>query len=131
MRDKRFPRAIAMIMVFVLSCSSLFAHKRTVSRIISDQHGAPVVGATIKVKGEKTATATDANGAFKIEVPSTSSLLLVSYVGAKTMEVATDGKTTVLVSLPIADTKLSEVVVIGYGTTKKANVSSAISSINA
>lgn len=131
MRNKRFPRAIAMIIVFVLSCSSLFAQKRTVSGVISDQNGAPVVGASVKVKGEKTTVATDANGAFKIDVPTAVSTLIVSYVGAESKEVSTENKTTLLVSLPITDTKLSEVVVIGYGTQKKANVSSAISSVNA
>jgi TonB-linked SusC/RagA family outer membrane protein len=131
MSKKRFLRAIAMIIAFVLTCSPLFAQKRTLSGVVTDQNGAPLANATITVKGEKTATVTDANGTFKVTVSSTNAKLVVSYVGAQNQEISTEGKTTLVTTLNVADTKLSEVVVIGYGTAKKANVSSAISSVNA
>jgi TonB-dependent starch-binding outer membrane protein SusC len=131
MNKKRFLRAIAIVIVLVLACSPAFAQKRTLSGIVSDQNGVPLANATVAVKGEKTATSTDANGTFKITVSTANARLLVSYVGAKDQEITTEGKTTIVASLTVADTKLSEVVVIGYGTAKKANVSSAISSVNA
>jgi TonB-dependent starch-binding outer membrane protein SusC len=131
MSKKRFLRAIAMVIVFVLTCSPLFAQKRTLSGVVTDQNGAPLVNATVTVKGEKTATTTDANGTFKITVSSANARIVISYVGAKDQELSTEGKTTLVSSLNVLDTKLSEVVVIGYGTAKKANVSSAISSVNA
>jgi TonB-linked SusC/RagA family outer membrane protein len=81
------------------------------------------------VKGGKTTVITDNYGAFKISVPPNATTLVVSYVGAKAKEISLEGKTNILVSLDVTDTKLSEVVVIGYGTAKRSDVSSAISSV--
>lgn len=130
MRKKRFPWAIAIMIAFTLLSSSLFAQKRLVTGIISDQNNAPLSGATVTVKGEKEITTTDINGAFKIAVSSDKSVLVVSYVGAKNIEINTDGKVAVSGSMTITDTKLSEVVVIGYGSKRRADISSSISSVS-
>jgi TonB-dependent SusC/RagA subfamily outer membrane receptor len=130
MRKKRFPWAIAIIIAFTLLSSSLFAQKRLVTGIISDQNNAPLSGATVTVKGEKEITTTDINGAFKISVLSDKAVLVVSYVGAKNIEINTDGKVAVSGSVTITDTKLSEVVVIGYGSKRRADISSSISSVS-
>lgn len=129
MRKTRLPRAIAMIIVLVLYSLNVFSQNRVVSGVVSDQGGTPLVNATVTVKGAKTTVITDNYGAFKISVPSNATTLVVSYVGAKAKEISLEGKTNVLVSLDVTDTKLSEVVVIGYGTSKRADVSSAISSV--
>jgi len=130
MRQKRFPRVIAATIVLLLLSTSLFAQKRFVTGIISDQNNAPLSGATVTVKGEKEVTTTDANGAFRIAVSSDKAVLVVSYVGAKDIEIGTEGKTAVSASVEITDTKLSEVVVIGYGSKKRADISSSISSVS-
>lgn len=130
MRQKRFPWAIAMTIALVLLSSALFAQKRLVTGIISDQNNTPLSGATVTVKGEKDVTTTDANGAFKISVSSDKAILLVSYVGGKSIEIATEGKLAVSGALTITDTKLSEVVVIGYGSKRRADISSSISSVS-
>lgn len=129
MRKTRLPRAITMIVVLVLYSLTVFSQNRVISGVVSDQSGAPLVNATVAVKGSKTTVITDNYGAFKITVPSNATTLVVSYVGAKAKEISLEGKTNVLVSLDVTDTKLSEVVVIGYGTSKRADVSSAISSV--
>ncbi len=130
MRNKRFARAIAMAIVFVLTSPVILAQQRTVTGIVYDKNGALLVNANVSAKGNKTVTTTDANGAFKISVPASVTKLVVSYVGAKDEEISIDGKSTVVVTLEITDTKLSEVVVIGYGTRRRADVTSAISSVN-
>jgi len=130
MRQKRFPRVIATIIALLLFTSSLFAQKRMITGIISDQNNAPLSGATVTVKGEKEVTTTDANGAFLISVSAEKAVLVVSYVGGKDIEINTEGKTTVSGSVNITDTKLSEVVVIGYGSRKRADISSSISSVS-
>ncbi|MCG2614394.1 TonB-dependent receptor [Terrimonas sp. NA20] len=130
MRQKRFPRVIAATIVLLLLSTTLFAQKRSVTGIISDQNNAPLSGATVTVKGEKEVTTTDANGAFRIAVSSDKAILVISYVGAKDIEIGTEGKTTVSGSVEITDTKLSEVVVIGYGSKKRADISSSISSVS-
>ncbi|MGB3006926.1 MAG: carboxypeptidase-like regulatory domain-containing protein, partial [Chitinophagaceae bacterium] len=129
MRNSKFLRAITMVIVFVLSSLTILAQNRTITGVVSDKDGNPLANATISVKGGRAAAVSDVNGAFKIIVPSSSSILVVSYVGAKKVEAPTEGKSTVIVSVEITDTKLSEVVVIGYGSTKRSDVSSAISSV--
>lgn len=130
MRQKRFPGVIATTLLLLLLSSSLFAQKRLVTGIISDQNNAPLSGATVAVKGEKEITTTDVNGAFRIITASDKAVLVVSYVGAKDIEINTEGKLTVTGTVNITDTKLSEVVVIGYGSRRRADISSSISSVN-
>ena len=83
------------------------------------------------VKNSKVATTTDNEGRFTIDVPASASTLVVSYVGMKASEIAINGNTSVYtVSLSSNGSTLTDVVVIGYGATRRANVTSAISSIS-
>ncbi|MBL7741548.1 MAG: TonB-dependent receptor [Chitinophagaceae bacterium] len=129
MRKKRPLWVIATVIAILLSSSTVFAQTKIISGIVSDQSGTPLANATVAVKGGKAATATDLNGAFKITVPDNAKTLVISYVGAKPVEVSISDKSNVIATLEVTDTKLSEVVVIGYGTAKRADVSSAISSV--
>lgn len=131
MRKSRLPRATTMIIVLVLFSLTVFSQNKSVSGVVSDQNGLPLVNATVAVKGSKTTVITDNYGAFKISVPANATTLIISYVGAKSKEFSLEGKTAIIASLDVTDTKLSEVVVIGYGTTKRSDVSSAISSVKA
>jgi TonB-dependent starch-binding outer membrane protein SusC len=130
MRKKRPARACVMLFAFVLLSSVVLAQKKTITGIISDQNGTPLSNATIRAKGEKTTATTDLNGAFKISVGDAVKALTVSYVGMKAQEISIEGKTTILASMNVTESKLNEVVVIGYGTAKRANVTSSISSIS-
>jgi TonB-linked SusC/RagA family outer membrane protein len=121
---------ILMLLIWVCYLSPSFAQDRSISGIISDQAGTPLANATVKVKGGRAVTTTDANGAFKINVPAAAKFLSVSYVGMKAQDVSIEGKSNVLVTLDVADNKLNEVVVIGYGTVKRANVTTSISSVS-
>lgn len=129
MRKTRLLRASTMLFVLVLFSLSVAAQNKLISGVVSDQSGAALVNATVTLKGGKTSVVTDNYGAFKISVPANATTLVVSYVGAKTKEVSLEGKTNVIVTLDVTDNKLSEVVVIGYGTSRRADVSSAISSV--
>lgn len=129
MRHLRLFRVIALACAILLVTISAYAQDRTITGIVSGEAGVPLSGATVAVKGTKTITTTDAAGSFRISVPANATALVISYVGAKDQEVSIDGKTSVTVQLEILDTKLSEVVVIGYGSAKRANISSAISSV--
>ena len=129
MRKSSSSHAIFMIIILLLSSLTIFAQKRTLTGVVSDQKGTPLASATVTVKGEKIATITDANGTFRIDVSSPTAILVISYVGSKPIEVSTTGKTTVLVTLNVTDTNLSEVVVIGYGTQKRGDVNGAVSSV--
>ncbi len=130
MRKSQIPRAFVLIAALVLSALSVLAQTKTITGIVTDQAGTPLSGATVNAKGTKVSTQTDQNGNFKIAVPASSTKLVVSYVGAKTTEVAIEGKAVISVTLDVTQTKLTEVVVIGYGQTKRSNVSTAISTVS-
>src|SRR6478735_3023628 len=131
MRKKVLCRVLMLIVWVLAQTSSVFAQTKTVSGIISDQNGVPLEKATIKAKGVKAQAISDANGRFRLAVPEQANAIEISYVGMKPVTVSIDGKETVLVTLNVADSKLNEVVVIGYGTVRRSDVSSAVSSVKA
>lgn len=90
--------------------------------------GSPLMGVTIQVKGRSMGTTTDANGNFSLEVAD-DAVLVVSYLGYNKKEVAVNGKTTFNIALAAAAMGLSQVVVVGYGTQRKVDVTGAISSV--
>jgi TonB-dependent starch-binding outer membrane protein SusC len=107
-----------------------FSQEKIITGVVSDQSGNPLSGATVSVKGTKTAVTSATNGTFKISVPSDVNALIISYVGMKSQEISIKGKETIAVSLNEVDNSLNEVVVIGYGKTKKSDLSSAVGTVS-
>ncbi|MCK9507713.1 MAG: TonB-dependent receptor [Pigmentiphaga sp.] len=122
------------ILFMVISCVvglSIFAQSFTVTGKVTDQHNESIIGATIMVKGTTTGTTTDFDGNFSIHIPSKSSMLVISYVGMQTKEVAIGNNTTGLIIQLADDSKvLEEVVVVGFGTQKKINATGAVKTID-
>ena len=116
--------AILMSMAF---CTTIQAQNGiTVKGTVTDGTADPLIGATIKVKGNASlGTVTDFDGNFQLNVPSESSVLQISYVGMTTKEIKVGKQRTLKVTLQ-DDTQLEEVVVVGYGQQKKASVVRAI-----
>lgn len=109
--------------------STLAQEQRTVSGKVTDESGEALPGVTVRVKDVQSGTATNVKGEYAIKVTSSGKTLVFSSVGYKPTEVAINGRSTINISL-IADNKnLQEVVVIGYGTAKKNEVTSSIASI--
>ena len=100
-----------------------------VSGRVTGDDGQGVPGATVVVKGTTVGTATDAEGNFTLSVPSGSNTLVISFIGYETQEVAINNRSTVNVSLATDVEALEEVVVVGYGTQERADVTGAISSV--
>ncbi|MCQ0111010.1 TonB-linked outer membrane protein, SusC/RagA family [Zhouia amylolytica] len=97
---------------------------------VSDNTGAPLPGATISIKGnESVGTQTDFDGKYTIEVPDNNTILVYRFLGFRTKEVAVNSSTTVDVSLEEDAQSLDEIVVVGYGTQKKSDVTGAISTV--
>jgi TonB-linked SusC/RagA family outer membrane protein len=107
-----------------------FAQTKTVTGVVSDDKGNLLQGATVTVKNSKTATITDANGKFTLAITPNAQTLVVSYVGMTSQEVAVAGNSSFIVSLQSTGSQLNDVVVIGYGTARRSNITSAISSVN-
>jgi TonB-linked SusC/RagA family outer membrane protein len=114
-----------------LSAFGVNAQEKQVKGKILDKENLPLPGASVSVKGEKTVTFTDVNGDFSIKVPSNNSILKISFLGMTAKEVSVAGKDYVTITLAESTNKLDEVVFIGYGTQKKGDVNSSISTISA
>ncbi|WP_114937371.1 SusC/RagA family TonB-linked outer membrane protein [Mucilaginibacter endophyticus] len=100
----------------------------TISGSVKDKDG-PIIGATVTQKGVKNTTSTDVNGKFKLTLKGSSTVLVVSYVGFKPQEVSIGNSTDITITLQEDLNKLNEVVVVGYGTVKKGNLTGSVSSI--
>ncbi len=99
---------------------------------VTDEEGKPMAGVSVIVKGTKIGTTTDAEGNYTINVPDNSSKILVfSSVGAEKREVALNGNTNITVTLKATATDQQEVVVVGYGTQKKVNLTGSVSTVSA
>lgn len=98
---------------------------------VKDSSGEPVIGASVVVKGNNTmGTITDFDGNFMLDVPA-KSVLVISYIGYVTQEVPTAGKNSLEIVLKEDTKTLDEVVVIGYGTQRKGDVTSSVASVKA
>jgi iron complex outermembrane receptor protein len=105
------------------------AQTRPVTGKITDENGNPVPGATVQVKGTSTGTAAIADGSFKLSVPSTANALIVSFIGYVNQEINISGKSDFSIQLVPASTTLTDVVVVGYGTTRKKDLTGSVVSI--
>ncbi len=99
-----------------------------VKGLVTDGNGTPIPGVSIKLKESTVATTTDATGKYNIKVPENGTLVF-SYMGYQTQEVAINSRVTINVKLAESEESLSEIVVVGYGTQKKAVVSGAVASV--
>jgi TonB-linked SusC/RagA family outer membrane protein len=116
-----------LLCVFSLLSLSLFA-QQTITGVVRGG-GGPVQGATVTVKGSKTATQTNKDGQFSISA-SQGARLVISHVSFTAKEVDVAGRTTIDVDLEPLNTSLGDVVVVGYGTVKKADLISSVGSIS-
>lgn len=101
-----------------------------VSGIIIDQGGEPLIGVNVLVKGTNAGTSTDFSGKFTLSDVDENATLFISYIGYQSQEVVLNGRTDIRVVL-VSDSKLlDEVVIVGYGTQKKINLTGAVSSVD-
>lgn len=105
--------------------------KAVTGQVLSADDNTPIPGVSVVLKGSRTGTNTDADGKFKIDVPDNGAVLVFSSVGFVTQEVPVGAKSMISVSLASDLKNLTEVVVVGYGTQKKSQMTGAISSVSA
>jgi TonB-linked SusC/RagA family outer membrane protein len=124
-----FSRFIMSFILTILSATAISAQVRTISGIVKDESGETVIAASVIVKGTTVGTVTNIDGAYKLDVPSGAKTLVFSYVGMQTQEVAITGNVINVVLRDDAKT-LDDVVVIGYGTAKKRDLTGTVSSVS-
>ena len=102
---------------------------RNLSGIVVDEKGEPVIGANVSIKGTTVGTITDFNGQFSLENVSDKAILLISYIGYLSQEIEVGNKAVFNIILKEDTQKLEEVIVVGYGTQRKRDLTGAISSV--
>ncbi|SCM58793.1 TonB-dependent receptor SusC [Petrimonas mucosa] len=126
-------RAKGILLILYLSMLSIpYIHAQTGTITVKGNvmaDGEPVIGATILIKGQSSGTATDIDGNFTLNVASNGTLV-VSYIGYGTKEVPVEGRQFINVELTADVVALQDVVVVGYGTQRKINLTGAVSSVS-
>lgn len=122
-------RLFILLLVGVLP---VIAQTKTISGVLLDkQTNEPLIGASVLIKGTTTGTASDIDGKFTLEVGDTNATLVCSFIGYNRLEYPLNGQTNVSISL-VPDTEtLDEVVVVGYGTMRKSDLTGSLTSIKA
>lgn len=129
MNLKRMLKALILCPVLLFAAIISQAQTKTISGKILDEKGNPVVGASVVVKGGKSGTTTDASGNFKLNAPSTATTVTVSYVGYGAKDVDVSSNSDVTINLSPDNSTLNDVVVVGYGSARKKDLTGAVASV--
>ncbi|MGV3687138.1 MAG: SusC/RagA family TonB-linked outer membrane protein [Daejeonella sp.] len=122
-----------LLLFFVLFSTSYYAsaQSRIVTGKVTDSKGETLPGVSIKLKGTSAGVSSGTDGRFSINVPDNNSTLVVTYIGFVTQEVAVNNQTSVDITLVSDQQALDEVVVVGFGTQKKVNLTGSVASVSA
>jgi TonB-dependent starch-binding outer membrane protein SusC len=118
-----------LTLLFLITCTSAIFSQRTVTGTVSDTEKQPVVGANVVIKGTTVGAITDINGKYSINVPSASSIIAVSFIGYVPQEVVAGNSTVIDFTLVTSALELNDVVVIGYGTVNRRDITGSVSSV--
>ena len=120
----------ALFLVVAMSLYGIIiAQTKTITGVVKETTGDPVIGASVVVKGTTVGTVTSAEGTFSLQIPTSAKTIVFSYVGMLTQEVpVTSG--SMIVTMEQVSSQLNELVVIGYGTVRKSDLTGAVSSVN-
>ncbi len=132
---------IVFVLTLIILPTSLFAANLPINKrekvqlaipvkgFVKDIKGEPLPGVSIVLKGSQTGTTTNADGSFEINAGEPGAVLIFSFIGYTTKEIVIGSQSVLNVALDVSESALDEVVVVGYGTQKKATVTGAISSV--
>lgn len=122
-------KSLTLLCFALLSSLVLLAQTRIIKGRVADEKGNPLPGASVQVRGTKTGTTTDAEGNFSIAVPTTAKSLLVSSLNYVNKEFAIGNGNTLAITLKANDASLEEVVVMGYSTVRKTNLTGSVAKV--
>lgn len=126
-----FFKKLTVPVFLVVMCTSFSMHAQTniSGTVTSADDGQPIPGANVIIKGTSNGTSTDFDGNYSIEV-SSGDILVFSYIGYESTEVSINSQSVINITMNVDSEKLDEVVVIGYGTSKKSDLTGAISTVS-
>ncbi len=124
------------LLLLGLGCLFIFGQllaqqSRTVTGKVTDDKGSPIQNASVTIKGSAIGTTTDATGGFRLSIPESAKVLVISSVGMAPQELTIGSKTDFNVSLQTTEQALQEVVVVAYGTTKKSDLTGSVTQVKA
>ena len=120
----------SLLMLLMLYCFIGYAQNPTVVGKIMDNNGVPLAGVSVTVKGAQNGTSSNTDGNFSIGIPNENAVLVFSFLGMKTQEIDVKGRSTVNVTLQEDLNSLDEIIVVGYGTQTRRDITGSIASIN-
>lgn len=120
-----------LLVGFLMLVAPVFAQKqdKTISGVVSDVNKMAIPGVTVLVKGTKASSITDLDGKYQVEASGENPILVFSYIGFENKEIAAGNKKQVNITLKESLSQLNEVVIVGYGTQKKENLTGAVSTV--
>ena len=131
MKKPSMGKQFLLLLTFLFIPFSVFAQTRTIEGSVTDaQTGEAIIGATVNIKGTTKGTITDMNGFFSLEDVTGEDILVISFVGYETMEIAVEDRTNFDVQLDLDLTELDEVVVVGYGVQKKDDLTGSVAVVD-
>lgn len=130
-KSQTFLKRAWVLLFCTIFYQQLVAQVSTVTGIVTDLNGEPVIGANIVIKENNTGTITDINGQFSLDKVAGNATLVFSYIGYKTQEVKVAGKKYFAIRLEDDSQALEEVVVVGYGVQRKSDLTGAVASVKA
>src|SRR6187399_756473 len=130
-RKTALARGGVLLILFLSITTFAFSQNNfKVTGKVFDENGKPIEGATVQVKGTTIATATIADGSYSLTAPSGSSRLVITSIGYSQLEIAINDKSVVNISIENLASSLQDVVVIGYATVKRKDVTGAVGKIS-
>ena len=121
--------SLFLLLLLFFTGQQVFGQTGRISGIITETNGSPILGASVLIKGTSIGTISDLDGKYSINVPDNKSILVFSYIGYEKQELKA-GKQILNVVLAETAKAMDEVVVVGYGTQKKVNLTGAVSSVS-
>ncbi|MBT2163628.1 SusC/RagA family TonB-linked outer membrane protein [Zobellia barbeyronii] len=129
---KSFKRTLFFLgLVSIFSFSTYAQDNFTVTGVVTDEYDAPLPGATVVEKGTTNGVSTDFDGNYSISVANQNSILVISYIGYAAQEIPVEGKSQVNTAMEPSASTLDEVILVGYGSVKKKDLTGAISQVEA
>ena len=128
-RKRVFIKLLIVLIPWLLAGLSALAQNRVYFGTVAEENGSTLPGVTVLIKGLSTGTITDVNGKFSLSVPDGSKTLIFSFVGLKSQEIILGSNTSLKVVLQPESIGVDEVVVVGYGSQKKVNLTGAVSAV--
>jgi len=126
-----FRRSLLTLLLFGFAIGLAFGQQRTVTGKVTSEDGSPLPGVNIVVQGTTQGTMSDNQGNYSISVPGPDAVLSFSFISYTTQNVTVGSRSTIDVQLKSAVSELGQVVVVGYGTQRKKEITSSITSVNA